>query len=138
MTPAQMAQLHGAAFVTPRPWSEAEIADLLVSPLCFALTDPAGFVIGRVVAGEAELLTIAVDPVAQGRGVGGRLMQRFLDELVRRGAQSVFLEVAEDNAAARALYLGAGFQATGRRRGYYHGPGGLVVDAIVMAKALAG
>ncbi len=133
-----MAQLHSAAFVMPRPWSEGEIADLLASPLCFALTDPAGFVMGRVVAGEAELLTIAVDPAAQGRGVGARLMQRFLHEVVQRGAQSVFLEVAEDNAAAQALYLRAGFQATGRRRRYYQGAGGLNVDAVVMARAMAG
>ena len=35
-----MALVHAAAFTTPRPWSEAEIADLLASPLCFALTEP--------------------------------------------------------------------------------------------------
>ena len=132
-----MARLHGAAFVTPRPWSEAEIADLLASPLCFVLLDePQGFVMGRVVAGEAELLTIAVEPKAQGRGVGTRLMVRFLEELDWRGAEAVFLEVAETNAAARALYSGAGFAVTGRRRGYYHGPDGVAVDAIVMGRRM--
>lgn len=138
MTPAEMARLHGAAFVMPRPWSEAEIADFLASPLCFVCVEPAGFIMGRVVAGEAELLTIAVDPDAQGRGVGWRLMQRFLAVLADRLADQVFLEVAEDNAAARALYTKAGFAVTGQRRGYYQGIGGRVVDAIVMTKAVAG
>lgn len=133
-----MARLHGAAFVMPRPWSEAEIADLLASPMCFALTEPEGFLIGRVVADEAELLTIAVDPAAQGRGVGGRLMQQFLRALQDRQAERVFLEVAEGNLAARALYERAGFGVTGLRRGYYHGPEGQVVDAVVMARGVAG
>ena len=70
MTAAEMADVHAAAFTTPRPWSEAEIADLLASPLCFALTEPGGFLLGRVVAGEAELLTIAVAPDARRRGLG--------------------------------------------------------------------
>lgn len=138
MMPAEMARLHGAAFVMPRPWSADEIADLLASPLCFALAEPAGFIMGRVVAGEAELLTIAVDPVAQGHGVGWQLMQRFMGALRDRLAEQVFLEVAEDNAAARALYAKAGFAITGRRRGYYHGPAGQLVDAVVMTRAVAG
>lgn len=137
MIPSEMARLHGAAFVMPRPWSEAEIADLLASPLCFVLSEPQGFVMGRVVAGEAEVLTIAVDPAAQGQGVGSRLLLRFLAELRARRATRVFLEVAESNAAARALYTRAGFTVTGRRRGYYHGPDGTAVDAVVMARDVA-
>ena len=129
-----MARLHGAAFQTPRPWSQAEIADLLASPFCFVVAEPQGFVMGRVVAGEAELLTIAVDPPAQGQGVGTRLMRRFLEELDQRGAEQVFLEVAETNAPARALYTKAGFVITGRRPGYYHGPKGVAVDAVVMGR----
>lgn len=129
-----MARLHGLAFVMPRPWSEAEISDLLASPMCFVLDELHGFVMGRVVAGEAELLTIGVDPDMQGQGVGTRLMARFLDELDRRGAEAVFLEVAETNVAARALYARAGFIVTGRRRAYYHTPDGAVVDAVVMGR----
>ena len=133
-----MACLHAAAFVMPRPWSEAEIAAILASPLCFVLEEPCGFILGRVVAGEAELLTIAVDPAAQGLGVGTRLMARFLHELRGRGTAQVFLEVAESNAAARALYTRAGFTVKGRRRGYFSGPDGRTVDALVMAQRLAG
>ena len=56
MTPAEMAALHARSFTTPRPWSEAEITELLASPLVFALTRPGAFLLGRVVAGAALLL----------------------------------------------------------------------------------
>lgn len=133
---AELARLHGAAFVMPRPWSGAEIADLLASPLVFVLHEPQGFLMGRVVAGEAELLTVAVDPAAQGRGIGGRLVQGFVAEAERRGADSAFLEVAETNAAAIAVYARAGFVQAGRRRGYYHDTAGRVIDALVMLRKL--
>ena len=128
-----MAALHAAAFVVPRPWSAAEIAEMLASPLCFALSEPQGFVLGRVVAGEAELLTVAVAPAAQGRGIGGRLVAAFLAEAVQRGAERAFLEVAASNAAALAVYGRAGFAVSGRRRGYYG-----AVDAVMMSCMLAG
>ena len=133
MTAARMAALHAAAFVVPRPWSAAEISDLLASPLSFALSEPQGFILGRVVAGEAEVLTIAVEPAAQGRGIGGRLLARFLAEAAQRGAATVFLEVAAPNGAARALYARAGFVETGLRPGYF----GSGLDAVVMRRALA-
>lgn len=131
-----MALIHSAAFEVPRPWSEAEIADLLAQPVCFALTEAEGFVIGRVVAGEGELLTIAVQPAAQGHGVGLRLMRGFVAACAEHGAETVFLEVAESNLAARAVYARAGFAQTGRRRDYYHLPDGRSVDALVMFRKL--
>lgn len=137
MTPAELARLHAASFTTPRPWTEAEFVALLDSPLCFLLADQSGFLVGRVVADEAELLTLAVDPEARRQGAGGRLVNSFLDESRRRGARSAFLEVAETNTAARALYRKAGFTETGRRRGYYRGPDSAPVDALVLVMALA-
>ena len=133
-----MARLHAAAFTTPRPWSEGEIAALLTSPLVFTLTEAGGFLIGRAVAGEAELLTVAVDPGARRQGTGMRLMTAFLAEARAKSAESVFLEVAADNIAARALYAKAGFQPAGLRRGYYWTPQGQPVDALVLRRGLAG
>ncbi|MEO8244668.1 MAG: ribosomal protein S18-alanine N-acetyltransferase [bacterium] len=127
-----MARLHRLAFVMPRPWSEAEIAALLASPYCFVLEAAGGFLIGRVVAGEAELLTVAVDPALQGHGIGSGLVARFVTEARNRQADSGFLEVAATNAVAQAVYRRAGFVETGRRRGYYHDEIGRVVDALVM------
>ncbi len=131
-----MALIHGAAFEVPRPWSEGEIADLLAQPLCFVLTEAEGFLMGRVVAGEAELLTVAVRPAAQGQGAGLRLVQGFLGECAARRADTAFLEVAETNLAARAVYARAGFVQTGRRRGYYPLPTGGAVDALVLTRAV--
>lgn len=136
MTPADMAALHAVCFATPRPWSETEFADLLANPACFALTEPGGFLLGRVVAGEAELLTIAVAPDHRRGGLGRRLVDGFVAQACLWGAESAFLEVAESNIAACALYAAAGFSAAGRRRAYYHRPDGTREDALILVRSL--
>ncbi|WP_295080774.1 GNAT family N-acetyltransferase [Tabrizicola sp.] len=138
MTPEALAALHARAFRTPAPWSEADFAGLLDDPLVFLLVEgDAGLLLGRAVAGEAELLTIAVAPEARRRGLGRKLVSRFVYEAKLRGAERAFLEVAADNAAAIGLYESAGFSAAGRRRGYYLTPEGHRVDALVLARELA-
>lgn len=136
MTAAEMAALHAACFAFPRPWSAAEFAALLADPLVFVQTLPGGFVMGRAVAGEAELLTVAVAPDQRGGGKGRALVQAFLREAMQRGAESAFLEVAEGNAAARAVYAATGFVPAGRRRRYYDRPDGTQEDALVLVRAL--
>lgn len=138
LTPAEMAALHAACFQTPRPWSESEITQLLADPLCFALSARQGFLIGRCVAGEAELLTIAVAPEARRNGQGRALLRRFLAMAASRAATSAFLEVREDNLAATRLYLAEGFTQAGRRRGYYALPDGGRVDACVLTRHITG
>lgn len=135
MTPAEMARLHAVSFRLPAPWSEAGIAATIASPFSFALIRDTGFLLGQVVVGEAELITIAVDPVARRLGTGRALVDAFLTEARTRGAEVAFLEVAETNTAARALYTAAGFTQTGRRKGYYRGAG-QIVDAILMGRRL--
>lgn len=137
MTPDAMATLHAACFATPRPWSAVEITGLLTSPLCFLVFEPAGFLIGRVVAGEAELLTLAVDPKARQRGTGGRLVDMFVAEVQARGAESAFLEVSEANLPAQSLYARKGFVQKGRRPGYYHTPDGKRLDALLLVRPIA-
>jgi len=136
MTPEVMASIHAECFETPRPWSAVEFAAMLAGPGAFASLDAEGFVLGRVIAGEAELLTIAVRPEARRTGIGRRLLDRFEAEARAGGATYAFLEVVEDNAAALALYRGAGWAEAGRRRGYYKTPDGTRRDAVVMAKPL--
>ena len=119
-----------------RGWSEGEIAELLGSPGAFAVTSKHGFALGRAVAGEAELLTVVVDPAHRRSGDGRRLLAAFEAGAAARGATAAFLEVAADNGAARGLYEGAGYSVTGRRRAYYARPGG-PVDAILMTKTLS-
>ncbi len=135
MTPDALAALHAACFTRPRPWTAAEFASLLASPFTFLVAQGGGFALGRAVAGEAELMTIAVPPVARRQGQGRALLTAFLAEALVRGADSAFLEVAADNRPAIGLYRAGGFAETGRRRGYYADAAG-GVDALIMARAL--
>lgn len=137
LSPAEMASLYAKCFVMPRPWNATEFADILASLHVFAACRPSGFALGRVIADEAELLTLAVDPARRRQGLGRALLAEVEATARRRRAQRLFLEVAEDNAGALALYRGAGLEVTGRRKGYYRLPGGPAVDALILAKDLA-
>jgi ribosomal-protein-alanine N-acetyltransferase len=134
VTAAELARIHAASFIVPRPWSQAEIQSLLDSAGAILVAEPQGFALGRALAGEAELLTIAVTPGARRQGLGRRLLAGFLAEAAAQGAEAVFLELAEDNAAARALYRNAGFARAGLRRGYYRGTDGRAVDAVILRR----
>ena len=81
-----------------------------------------GFIIGRQVADQAEILNLAVVPPARRRGEGGTLLRAALDEFRLRGVRRVFLEVRESNAAGIAFYAKHGFLKTGRRASYYREP----------------
>lgn len=132
-----LGQLHTRAF--DKPWSVAEIAKLMENPAVFAIVsrhaEPQGFVMAWAAAGDAELLTVAVIPEARRKGVGASLVSAAGVTALVRGAASMHLEVAEDNAAARALYAKLGYEEAGRRHAYYAGEGGFV-DAIVMKRTL--
>ncbi len=134
--PARLAAIHAACFDTPRPWSVEEFTAMLAAPGILLVTEPEGFLIGRALAGEAEILTLAVAPAARRAGVAARLLTAFLERAAGAGAARAFLEVAERNAPARALYARAGFVETGRRPRYYRHPDGSRSDALVLARAL--
>lgn len=134
--PAALAALHAEAF--DRPWDEAALAELLSSPGVFLAAEADGFLLGRAIADEAEILTLAVRPTARRAGLGGRLVEAAVVQAAARGATRLFLEVAEGNAAARALYLRAGFSEAGRRRGYYAHADGSREDALTLVLNFAG
>jgi ribosomal-protein-alanine N-acetyltransferase len=78
-----------------------------------------GFLVFRETApGEQEILSLAVEPAARGRGVARRLLKSVLAP--RQGAW--FLEVRETNLGAIHLYETMGFRQTSKRNGYYHNP----------------
>ncbi len=135
-SPADLARIHCASFADSRGWSEDEFAALIASPFVFAEQSEDGFALGREIAGESELLTIAVLPHARGRGLGAALLDRFERTSAARGARDLFLEVAAGNRPARALYLRAGWLESGCRVGYYSRPDGAKEDAILMRKSL--
>ena len=142
---ALLAALHQVAFAGPAvsgpPWDAAAFASLLATPGSFALVaetgeGPAGLVLARLAADEAEILTIGILPARRQGGLGRRLVEAAAAAARAAGAARLFLEVAESNQPARALYRAAGFQEVGRRRGYYRLAGG-AVDALLLARPLA-
>jgi ribosomal-protein-alanine N-acetyltransferase len=133
-------KLHAAGFY--RGWPREEFESFLRdpdSPVYVAIDARrrvAGFMILRLAADEAELITIAVDPRWRGKGVGRALLRAGFDDLLMSRARRMFLEVAADNAAAVHLYEAEGFSQVGRREGYYARAAGAPATALVMARDL--
>lgn len=139
---AVAAALHAAAMAAgtgDEAWDADAIRTLIALPGSFGWLahaeqgEPAGFVLARVAADEAEILTLAVAPGRQGAGIGRRLMRAALCGARAAGAARMLLEVAADNAPASALYARLGFAPVGRRRSYYRRLGRPAADGLVMA-----
>jgi ribosomal-protein-alanine N-acetyltransferase len=132
--------LHEREMFGTEAWTRggyrAELADTRHRTY-FAAESADGALLGwagvRVVADEAEILTVGVVPSARRRGIARLLLAALLDEARRRGAREAYLEVRIDNAAARALYAKEGFAELGIRPGYYDAGS---VDAVVMSRDL--
>jgi len=86
---------------------------------------------------SADLVAIATLPQHQRKGHASSLLRHGIDGLLGEGVEEVFLEVARDNAAARALYAKTGFVEIASREGYYVRSDG-VMDAVVMRLDVAG
>ncbi|SHI99579.1 ribosomal-protein-alanine N-acetyltransferase [Shimia gijangensis] len=136
MTPEDLAALYQSAFADSRGWSAQEFTELLASPFCFVVGGENGFAIGRVIADEAELLTIATHPPQQRTGFGRQSLLAFQTHAAARGATTVFLEVAADNTRAIALYESEGWAQTALRKRYYARSGGIFVDALILTRSL--
>ena len=135
ITPDQMAQIHARAFAGQgRAWRAAEFAALIESPHVIVAGDARAFGLSRVIADEAELLTLGVDPAHRRAGNASRVLDALEASVQTRGARRQFLEVAEDNVAARALYAGRGYAETALRAAYYAAPDASRMDALIMTK----
>lgn len=133
---AVLADLHRQSFETP--WDTAAFEALLIQQGVTGIRHDDGFILCRVIMDEAEILTLAVNPAARRSGLGLRLVEAAAGLAARYGAMRLFLEVAEDNAAARGLYARAGFISEGRRKGYYAREDAPAVDALILSLNLAG
>jgi ribosomal-protein-alanine N-acetyltransferase len=136
------AVLHRAIGFAPH-WSTDAFATLLGMPGVGGTVaargvpaEPAGLVVWRVAADEAEILTIGVLPEFRGAGIGRRLLDMAGAAVREAGARRCILEVAEDNPAALGLYSRAGFRTEGRRKAYYR-VAGAAVDGLIMARDLS-
>jgi ribosomal-protein-alanine N-acetyltransferase len=119
-----IATVHAASF--QRGWSEDEFQRLLTDRNVVAHRATIGqtligFILSRLTAGEAEILSVAIAPTWRGRGFARPLLDLHLRQLAGLGAGAVFLEVSEQNAPACRLYRRVGFYEVGRRQGYYNG-----------------
>jgi ribosomal-protein-alanine N-acetyltransferase len=138
-----LAQLHAGLF-PDAPWDAASFKELLAHPGALAFVaragrprEIAGFIVGRLAADEAEILTLGVAHDRQRAGIGSLLLEAFCSAAKVKGACQLHLEVAAGDRAARALYDRFGFQERGRRAGYYAHAGAPAEDAINLCLSLA-
>ena len=129
------AQIHAA------PWTPGNFRDALAAGYSALVGEREGRVVAYGVLmlgpGEAQLLNLSVMTDARREGLGRALLERFLREAVRLGAEHVFLEVRVGNAPAIALYESAGFERVARRDAYYPaGANGIREDALVMRRGV--
>ena len=131
--------LHRVCFPED-PWDVPAIAEIMGIPgffgqIAWGKEAPAGFVLALDLGNECEILSLGVVPDQRRAGIGMALLDSVCFAARLRGAECVALEVAVDNAAARALYAREGFTVLGRRRNYYCQRGQLV-DALILRRAL--
>jgi [ribosomal protein S18]-alanine N-acetyltransferase len=116
-------------------WSELGLADALEHySSCFLVArqgkEIAGFIAGRKIADQGEILNLAVLPKCRRQGVGRILVEELFEVFEREHVVEVFLEVRESNATAIAFYESLGFREVGKRPRYYQNP----VEAALLLK----
>jgi len=126
----ELARIHAACFA--KAWDATTLGDMLKNPGILALSAPRGFVLARVAADEAEILTLAVEPEARRRCLARALVVEAASRAHANGAAAMFLEVACANTAARALYERLGFAPVGTRKSYYE----VGQDALILRRDL--
>lgn len=136
-----LSALHDQCF--PEPSTVQSLTEILAMPGAFGLTArlgaaaPAvGFAIGRVAADEAELLLLGVIAAERRQGMATCLLRQVIEHARVAGCRHLFLEVAETNQAAQALYGAQGFTVVGRRPNYYCVAGRPPIAALTLRHAI--
>ena len=135
-----IASLHAVCFEDA--WRLPLLRRIFSVPGTFGLSlrqdnEIVGFVMCRSSGGEAEILSLGVAPAARRSGIAHALMEATIILAVKRSLGALFLEVAEDNEAARRLYEVLHFHQVGRRPAYYRRRDGPSVDALTLRRQLA-
>jgi len=139
-TAGALSILHGSCF-SEDPWDIPAIAGIMgiagfFGRIAWEDEEPTGFVLALGLAEECEILSLGVLPDRRRAGYGSALLGSVCSEAMRRNIRSVVLEVAADNAAARALYAARGFLSVGCRPNYYRRARGRI-DALILRLPLA-
>jgi ribosomal-protein-alanine N-acetyltransferase len=117
------AALHADCFADD-PWPPEAFSALMASQsqgfAAWSGSEIIGLILVRPAMDEAEILTFAVAPGYRRQGLGRILLAHGMAALAAQSVTKLFLEVAEDNEAARLLYTESGFEVIATRTGYYH------------------
>ena len=135
-----IAALHACCF--DEPWRIELIGRIARAPGGIGFLwrhegEAQGFVLCQTNGARGEVLSLGVAPPVRQQGIARALMNAVIEAVGRRGLDVLYLEVAEDNDAARRLYGALGFAQVGRRPGYYARPGNRVVDALTLSRQIA-
>lgn len=139
MTTADLAAVTLLEQQNPGPWSEKQLRDELAQPTGWQWLAKGsdgtvcGYLFGRTVTDEAEILRLAVAADKRRQGVAQQLLSHTFKALRENNVTSCFLELRASNAIARALYEKNDFWPRGLRKDYYRSP---CEDAVVMIKLL--
>ena len=124
------------------PWTPGNFRDALAAGYGATVGEANDIIVAYGVLmfapGEAQLLNLTVVDPLRRRGIGRKLLQRFLSDAAALGAEQCFLEVRASNIAAISLYSAEGFLPVARRAGYYPAAqtGDAREDALVLRRAL--
>ena len=115
------------------PWSATSLTLLLGDTAVGCVACEGDFVAAYggmlTVAGEGQILNVAVHPECRRRGYARAVVEWLVGYARQNALSEITLEVRRSNAAAIALYEGLGFSVVGERRRFYRHP---VEDALLM------
>ena len=131
-----MAKLHSMPGSLTRPWSESEYKNLLATDTIKFFYVENGFLVGRLIGSDAEILNVIVHPKYRRFGKARYLIGKFEKEAKNVGSSRCFLEVAESNSPADKLYHDLGYLKVGYRKNYYEFVDGRKDNASILAKEI--
>jgi len=136
MTPYEMAKLHLMSGSPTRSWSESEYKNLLATDKIRFFYVENGFLVGRLIGQDAEILNVIIHPKYRRLGKARHLISKFENEAKNVGSSRCFLEVAESNSSANKLYHDLGYLKVGQRKNYYKFIDGRKDNASILAKEI--
>ena len=136
MTPYEMAKLHLMSGSPTRSWSESEYKNLLATDTIRFFFVENGFLVGRLIGQDAEILNVIIHPKYRRLGKARYLIGKFENEAKNLGSSRCFLEVAESNSSANKLYHNLGYLKVGQRKNYYEFIDGRKDNASILAKEI--
>lgn len=118
-SPHALAATHKAAFGPQVGWGAGDFATYLTDPKTLIIGTEKCFALVRLAGPEAEVLTLATHPGIQRQGRATSVLRDTLRHLAAVNVEEVFLDVSDQNTAARALYARCGFTGFALRPNYY-------------------